>query len=85
MDAILAVGNTEDIRKRIRNCRKMETLKKCEYGLKETKIMVARTRKEEVEQTDERVQHNRAHCRWLHTISTQYLKTRNERKCDNQE
>lgn len=43
MDAILAVGDIEDIGKGIRNCRKIETLKKCEYGLKETKIMVART------------------------------------------
>ena len=49
MDDISAVGGAEEIRKRIRNCRKMETLKKFEYGLKKIKIMIARTRKGELE------------------------------------
>ena len=56
MDDILAVGDEEEIRKAIRNCRKMETLKKFEYGLKKTKIMIVRTGKGDVEQIQERVQ-----------------------------
>ena len=56
MDDISAVGNAEEIRKGIKNCRKMETLEKFEYGLKKTKIMTVRTEKEEVEQIQERVQ-----------------------------
>ena len=55
MDDISAVGDTEEIRKGIRNCRKIETLKKFEYGLKKTKIMIVRTGKGEVEQIQERV------------------------------
>ena len=55
MDDILVVGDEEEIRKAIRNCRKMETLKKFEYGLKKTKIMIVRTGKGEVEQIQERV------------------------------
>ena len=42
--------------KGIRNFRKMETLKKFEYGLKKTKILIVRTGKGEVEQIQERVQ-----------------------------
>ena len=38
-----AVGDAEEIRKGIRNCRKMETLKKFEYGLKKTRIMIVGT------------------------------------------
>ena len=45
MDDILAVGDEEEIRKAIRNCRKMETLKKFEYGLKKTKIYGCKNRK----------------------------------------
>ena len=56
MDDISAVGDTEEIRKGIRNCRKMETLEKFEYGLKKTKIMIVRTGKSEVEQIQVRVQ-----------------------------
>ena len=40
---IPAVGDAEEIRKGIRNCRKMETLKKFEYGLKKTRIMIVGT------------------------------------------
>ena len=49
MDDILAVGDAEKIRKGIRNCRKIETLKKFEYGLK-------KTGKYEVEQIQKRLQ-----------------------------
>ena len=56
MDDILAVGDEKEIRKAIRNCRKMETLKKFEYGLKKTKIMIVRTGKGDVEQIQKRVQ-----------------------------
>ena len=51
MDDMSAIGDTEEIRKEITNCRKMETLKKFEYGLKKTKILIVRTRKGEVEKT----------------------------------
>ena len=53
MDDISVAGDAEEIRKGIRNCRKMETLKKFEYGLKKTKIMIVRTGKGEVEQIQE--------------------------------
>ena len=43
IDDISAAGGAEEIRKGIRNCRKMETLKKFDYGLKKTKIMIVRT------------------------------------------
>ena len=33
MEGISVVGDAEDIRKRIRNCREMETLAKFEYDL----------------------------------------------------
>ena len=56
MDDIAAVGEAEQIRKGIRNCRKMETLKKFEYGLKKTKIMIVRTGQGKKEQIQERVQ-----------------------------
>ena len=55
MDAISKVGDAEEIKKGTTNCRKMETLKKFEYGLKKTKIMIVRTGKGEVEQIQERV------------------------------
>ena len=38
MDDISAVGDVEEIRKGIRNCRKMETLKKFEYSLRKLKL-----------------------------------------------
>ena len=50
MDDISAVGDAEEIRKGIRNCRKVEILKKFEFGLKKTKNMIVITGKEEVEQ-----------------------------------
>ena len=56
LDDISAVGDAEEVRKGRRNCKKMETLKKFEYGLKKTKIMIVRTGKREVEQIQERVQ-----------------------------
>ena len=39
MDDIAAIGDADTIRKRIRNCRKMETEKKIQHGLKKTKYM----------------------------------------------
>ena len=56
MNDISAVGDAEEIRKGIRNCRKMETLKKFEYGLKKTKIMIVRKGKWGIEQIQESVQ-----------------------------
>ena len=56
MDDISAVGDAEEIRKGTRNCRKVETLKKFEFGLKKTKNMIVITGKEKVEQIQERVQ-----------------------------
>ena len=56
MDDISAVADAEEIRKGIRHFRKMETLKKFEYGLKKTKLVIVRTGKREVEQIQERVQ-----------------------------
>ena len=44
-------------RSRKESDRKMETMKKFEYGLKKTKIMIVRAGKGEVEQIQERVQH----------------------------
>ena len=69
MDDISAVGDAEEIRKGIRYCRKMETLKKFAYGLKKTKIMIVRTGKEEVEQIQERLQQGTV----LETEKYQYL------------
>ena len=43
MDDISAVGDAEEIRKGIKNCRKMETLERFEYFFKKTEIMVIRT------------------------------------------
>ena len=42
MNDISAVGDAEEIRKGIKSCRIMEALKKFEYGLKKTKIMIVR-------------------------------------------
>ena len=55
IDDISAVGDAEGVRKGIRNFRIMETLKKFEYDLKKSKIMIVRTGKEEVEQIEKRV------------------------------
>ena len=38
MDDNSSVGDVEEIRKEIRNCRKIETLKKFQYGLKKIKF-----------------------------------------------
>ena len=43
MDDIAAIGGAEDIRKGIRNCRKMEIEKKMEYELTKTNIVVIKT------------------------------------------
>ena len=71
MDVISAVGDAEEIRKGIRNCRKMETLKKFEYDLKKTKIMIVRTGKEEIAQIQERLQQDTL----LETDKYKYLGT----------
>ena len=47
MDDIATAGNTEHIRKDIKNCAGMEKEKKIIFGLKKTKYMVAKTRREE--------------------------------------
>ena len=46
MDDIAAVGTADVIRKRIRNCRRMEIKMKMIYGLKKTKYMIINTGKE---------------------------------------
>ena len=56
MDDISAVGGAVEIRKEIKNCRKTKTLKRVEYGLKKTKIMIVKTGNGKVEQIQERVQ-----------------------------
>ena len=71
IDDISAVGDAEEIRKGIRNCRKMETLKKFEYDLKKTKIMIVRTGKEEIAQIQERLQQDTL----LETDKYKYLGT----------
>ena len=55
MDDIAAIGGADTIRKRIRNCRKMETEKKIQYGLKKTKYLTIRTGREKQEQIEEEV------------------------------
>ena len=55
MDDIAATGGAEDIRKGIRNCRKMEIEKKMEYGLTKTNIVVIKTRKSITEKIEEEV------------------------------
>lgn len=49
MDDIPPIRDAEEIRKRIINCRNLETLKRFEYSLKKTKIVFAKIGKEEVE------------------------------------
>ena len=56
MDDISSVGDTEEMRKQIRNRRKMRTLKNFKFGLKKVETIVVRTGKEQVERIDERVQ-----------------------------
>ena len=55
MDDIAAIGGAEDIRKGIRNCRKMEIEKTIEYGLTKTNIVVIKTRKGIAEKIEEEV------------------------------
>lgn len=51
----MSAGSAEDIRKAIRNCKAMETLKKFTYGLKKTKYMVFNTGREKEEVIEEEV------------------------------
>ena len=55
MEDIAAVGTTDDIRKRIQNCRRIEIEKKMTYGLKNTKYMAISTGKEPEELIEERL------------------------------
>ena len=55
MDDIATIGGTEDRRKGISNCRKMEIEEKMEYGLTKTNIIVIKTRKGITEKTEEEV------------------------------
>ena len=55
MDDIAAIGGAEDIRKGIKNCRKIEIGKKIEYGLTKTNIVVTKTRKGITEKIEEEV------------------------------
>ena len=55
MNDVAAVGKADDIRKGIKNCRRMEIEKKMIYGLKKTKYMVINTGKKPEEVIEERV------------------------------
>ena len=55
MDDIAAAGGVAKIRKRIRNCAKMEKQKKIRYGPKKTKYMMVKTGKEREEIVQENV------------------------------
>ena len=55
MEDIAAVGTTDDIRKGIQNCRRMEIEKKMMHGLKKTKHMAINTGKELEELIEERL------------------------------
>ena len=55
MDDIAAAGGVAKIRKRIRNCAKMEKQKKIRYGPKKTKYMMVTTGKEREEIVQENV------------------------------
>ena len=55
MDDIGPIGGAEDIRKGIRNCRKMETEKKMEYGLTKTNIVVINTGEGIIEKIEDEV------------------------------
>ena len=65
MDDIAAVGTTDNIRKGIQNCRKMEIEKKMIYGLKKTKYMVINTAKEPEEVIKESKTRNSSRNRYL--------------------
>ena len=55
MDDIAAIGGAEDIRKGIRNCRKMEIEKTMGYRLTKTNIVVIKTGKGITEKIEEEV------------------------------
>ena len=55
MDDIAAIGGTEDRRKGISNCRKMEIEKKMEYRLIKTNIIVIKTGKGITEKIEDEV------------------------------
>ena len=55
MDDIAAIRGADTIIKRIRNCRKMETEKKIQYGLKKTKHLTIRTGREKQELIEKEV------------------------------
>ena len=55
IDDIAAIGDADTIRKGIRNCRKLETEKKVQFGLKKTKYMTIIIGKEKQEQIEEEV------------------------------
>ena len=55
MDDIAAIGGTEDRRKGISNCRKMEIEKKMEYRLTKTNIIVIKTGKGITEKIEDEV------------------------------
>ena len=55
MDDIAAIGGAEDMRKGIRNCRKMEIEKKMEYGLTKPNIVVIKTGKGITEKIEEEI------------------------------
>ena len=54
MDDIVAIGGTEDRRKGISNCRKMEIEKKMEYQLTKTNIIVIKTGKKKYHRENRR-------------------------------
>ena len=55
MEDIAAVGTTDDIRKGIQNCRRMEIEKKMIYGLKKTIYMAINTGKKPEKLIEERL------------------------------
>ena len=55
MDDFAAINDAEAIKKGIRNCRKMETEKKIQYGLQKTKYMTIIAEREKQEQIEEEI------------------------------
>ena len=55
MDEITAIVDADTIRKRIRDCRKIETVKKIQYGRKITKYTTIITGREKQEQIEKEV------------------------------
>ena len=54
MDDVAAIGGTEDRRKGISNCRKMEIEKKMEYQLTKTNTIVIKTGKKKYHRENRR-------------------------------